>query len=641
MLYLSSPDQGSWQRFVGGETVDLSDDLAKTWTRSLSAGADWRSPLASRTDPFVDQQTTRERQEAGERAWRHVAPVLERLSIQLARSGFLGVWADTDGVILHRRGGGTFLDKAQHHELLEGANWNEAARGTNAIGTALRESCEVAVLGRAHLQEPNHDLVCYAAPILSPRGVTLGVLDATSHLGCAHDMALATVVAARRTIELALKLSAYRDALPGGLDELRDLLDRCASPALLVEHDGTVRAANDRARVVLDDRQTTDWSWRALERQHQSPTSIELVDERGAISRWRPRIEPIGPDDRAMAALVFLEPVSTSGARVAGAATEPIERTSPSLDQLYGHDSGLQHSRRMVSRLAPTELPILIVAETGTGKENLARAFHELSPRARGPFVAINCGSLPETLVESELFGYAPGAFTGAKPGGAQGKVAAANGGTLFLDEVAELPVSAQATLLRVLESGRYHRVGEATERKADIRIVAATCRDLEALVHDGTLRADLYFRLKGARLTMPPLRQRTDLSFLANRLLQDLATHYRAPHCPTMSTAFLDTLRAYPWPGNVRELKNTLHVAWVLGADTAHLTPDHLPEDIRHHGQAQPSFDQAPKNRLQTEAEAVQVALDHANGNMSQAARSLGVARSTLYRLCKRHGLG
>jgi transcriptional regulator of acetoin/glycerol metabolism len=282
---------------------------------------------------------------------------------------------------------------------------------------------------------------------------------------------------------------------------------------------------------------------------------------------------------------------------------------------------------------------VLLLAETGTGKELFARAIHAASTRSSGPFVALNCGALSTTLLESELFGYAPGAFTGASRTGSNGKLGAADGGTLFLDEIAETPEAIQAALLRVLDDGAYHRVGDDRPRKVDFRLVCATCRDLPGLVESGRFRRDLFYRIHGACVQIPTLRQRTDRVFLAIEMLR------RLDASPDLEPDAID------WPGNVRELRSALQHAAALASgepiSRAHfpetllrsVTPAPartLPRDVA----AAPSAPVAeaprgemPRTRETILRDAMIEAVDAARGNLSEAARKLGVARSTLYR--------
>ncbi|MFO0581746.1 MAG: sigma 54-interacting transcriptional regulator [Anaeromyxobacter sp.] len=541
MLTLVEPDLELWERFQRGLPVAAGPDLAplvERWKRSRALGASPGRPGAALDDRVL---TTR---------WERLEPVLARAealvaeaSAVLSRRGFALILADADGVVLASHG--TEVLGALSAGVVRGARWDEAARGTNGIGTALAEDGPVAVLGRAHFDRAAHGLACYAAPIRDADGRALAVLDLSGDMGNADPLMSVVVQGLAAAIESAARAGAWRGRLPR-----------------------------------------------------------ELVLPAGRLARPAPRAAlPSGED--AFAALL-------------------------------GDDPALAEARERARRFARSTLPVLLLAETGTGKELLARSIHAASPRAAGPFVAVNCGALPAELLESELFGHGPGAFTGARARGQDGKLAAADGGTLFLDELAEMSPALQAALLRVLEDGTYARLGETEERRADFRLVCATCRDLPALVGSGAFRADLYYRLQGVQLSLPPVRARRDLPALAAGLLEGIAREEGRPE-PRLSPAALERLAAHAWPGNVRELKTALRVALVEADGAPELLPEHLPAA----GPA-PVLATSPRpaGRRDAEAEALRRALDQSGGNLSAAARTLGVARSTLYRLMRRHGL-
>jgi transcriptional regulator with PAS, ATPase and Fis domain len=296
----------------------------------------------------------------------------------------------------------------------------------------------------------------------------------------------------------------------------------------------------------------------------------------------------------------------------------------------------------LAQRFAATPLPVLLLAETGTGKELFARAIHGASPRGGGPFVALNCAAISESLLESELFGHAAGAFTGAARTGSEGKIGAASGGTLFLDEIAEMPEAVQAALLRVLEDGTYYRVGEGRPRRSEFRLVCATCRDLPGLVERGEFRRDLFYRIHGACVTIPPLRERNDRLSLAKALLAELqsAEGGRADDVALTEDASL-WIERHAWPGNVRELKSALLHALALagGGPIAH---EHFPALlISDSGLAIDDGDRrhAPGERTKDEVlrDEYAATIRACSGNVTEAARRLGVARSTLYRTLKR----
>ncbi len=301
---------------------------------------------------------------------------------------------------------------------------------------------------------------------------------------------------------------------------------------------------------------------------------------------------------------------------------------------IVGESQAMHRLARRVERVAASpELPVLITGETGTGKDLVARALHEASPRRNGPFVAENAGAFPEGTLPSELFGHVKGAFTGAQRD-RRGLFALAHGGTLFLDEVAELPPRVQALLLRVLQDGRYRPVGAERTRHADVRLVAATHRDLDAMVAEGSFREDLLYRLRGARIDVPALRERADDVPL-------LVAHFLAEQKSSLSiapAAMRQLVRA-PWPGNVRQLRAEV-IRWTVFVDDV-VGPDDL-ELGAAGGRRAPSTgpERLAEAVERVERDCIQRALEHTAGNLSQAARVLDIDRNTLKRKLARYGL-
>ena len=305
---------------------------------------------------------------------------------------------------------------------------------------------------------------------------------------------------------------------------------------------------------------------------------------------------------------------------------------------MVGEGEPMRVLNRRIARVGPTALPVLVRGETGTGKELVARALHAASPRADGPFVAENCGAFAEGVLASELFGHEEGAFTGAA-GRRRGLFEQANGGTLFLDELGELSPRVQVQLLRVLQEGELRRVGGEATVRVDVRVIAATHRDLEAMIKEGSFREDLYFRLRGVTLTLPPLRDRGgDIDLLIACFLEETGARL------TLSAGVRAALRAWPWPGNVRELRAEV-VRWSVFCD-GEVTLADLSPAVR--GDAVPEASPELSEALPTLAEAVSVtervliasALEQHRGNLSRTARTLGIDRNTLKRKLNKHKL-
>jgi DNA-binding NtrC family response regulator len=326
--------------------------------------------------------------------------------------------------------------------------------------------------------------------------------------------------------------------------------------------------------------------------------------------------------------------------RLSRLAHEPVRddelaQVSTHFGPAIGSSAPMRRVFALLGRLAPTELTITLIGETGTGKDVLAHAVHEASPRARQPFVIFDCGAVASGLIESELFGHVKGAFTGAVSE-REGAFERAQGGTLFLDEVGELSLDLQPKLLRVLERRQVRRVGGGNDIPIDVRIVAATNRDLEERVRDGNFRQDLFFRLSVAVLHVPPLRDhRQDISALAEHLLREAGKGLR------ISPATMDVLTAHDWPGNVRELRNVLAAAAAM-ADGPTLEPRHLLffRGQRRRPATTDSLPLAGQSLEAVEKAAIEQTLRHCDGNRARAARTLGIAASTLYEKIKKYGL-
>jgi two-component system response regulator HydG len=369
------------------------------------------------------------------------------------------------------------------------------------------------------------------------------------------------------------------------------------------------------------------------------PTAVQAMRE-GAYDYVT---KPFQPDE--LRALVTR---ALAHAAVLGAGADIGE--DDGLGPLIGRAPAMRAVYRMIERVAPTDATVLITGETGTGKELVARALHERSPRASARMVAINCAAIPRSLIESELFGHVRGSFTGATADRA-GLFEDASGSTLFLDEIGELRPTVQAKLTRVLEERAVRRIGETRERKVDVRVIAATHRDLRAMIEAGSFRGDLWFRLNVCAIELPPLRDRTeDIPLLAQRFLAE-----RAPHARSMAARFspeaLAALQAYRWPGNVRELRSAVERAAIV-EDTGEILVGSLPPEVRDARPlrltstsdvdlAELSYREAvDASREETNRRYLEAVLRRFRGDVTEAARHAGVERESFYRLLRRCGL-
>jgi sigma-54 dependent transcriptional regulator, acetoin dehydrogenase operon transcriptional activator AcoR len=491
---------------------------------------------------------------------------------------------------------------AEGINLVPGSDWSEVASGTNAMGTAAALQGRVTVFASEHFLENLHPWACVAAPIRHPvTGEVLGILDlsgvcmsVSAHTEMAVAGAVSAIEARVGLLEVTFRhalLEAYSDRLATGRQACVGVLDRrgvllrCSGPGLL---------RLDLARYA-----------------GAGETEVEL-------DGLRLRFQPVRFGETVIGSLV--EAASGAGRQA------PPKPAAP-LDGLIGRNPTWLAALDRAARAARTDSTVLITGETGTGKEVLARAIHRASGRVRGPFIAVNCGALPPNLAASELFGYAPGAFTGANPRGRQGAVEAAGSGTLFLDEVGDLPPEAQVALLRVLQEREVVRVGSHQPLPVDVRVIAATNRDLTAMAARGEFRQDLFFRLNVVPLAPPPLRERReDILPLVEHAYRRL---WVEP--PNLGLASCDRLTSYPWPGNVRELFNLVEQAVALDEDPAALLP--LPPLSTAAGQERHLGEPDEEERIRH-------ALEAAGGNAAAAARGLGISRTTLYRKLELYGI-
>ncbi len=640
-IVLDNVPESLWKAFHDDERASLArhdgHGVLDRWGRARRLGA----PVdGGRDDECIERgPALDERRERLEGLLIDGASLVANAASAAAERDFLLLVADSEGVVVHTAGGGAFADDARRVRLIDGACWREEARGTNAIGTALSEGRPAIVRGRAHYGARFHGLVCSAAPVRGLDGRTLAVVDATSLVGRADVDVGFVVRTTARALEEVARLRAYASVGAAVAATLARSLDRIACPAVLVEASGRIGRVNVAARTTLgvtighESVRALGVGWDALrdEALRRGARAIELRN-----ARWVLRAEPIvAPDGSVLAVMALFErasssPPPTSVAR--GDSSNESVATRDAFAVMFADDAMLREAIARARRFAPTAVPVVLLGETGSGKELMARAIHDASRRASGAYIAVNCGAVAPQLLEAELFGAAPHAFTGADPRGRQGLLEAAHGGTLFLDEVAEMPTAMQAALLRVLESGDLRRVGETQSRRVDVRLVCATCRDLASLVAEGRFRSDLYYRLRGVSLTLPPLRARSDLAGLARHLLQ------RLDASASLSLDAVDALESHPWPGNVRELRSALEVALALSDDGV-IRAEHLPLDVTPRA-IEAAQGETPDALTEVEGSVVRRVLSEVAGNVSAAARRLGIARSTLYRMMKRHGL-
>ena len=597
--------------------------IRSSWSRCADYGLVPENALAP--EP-VDRLLLSERLEANARLVSFAQPIMEHLHEALDHTSSMVLLADREGLILRAVGDGSFVSRAQRVALMPGARWDEHEMGTNAIGTAIHEACTVAVVGDEHFLERNRFLTCIATPIQAPTGGTLGILDLSSDVRVSLPHARALLHSTAEMIEHRLLDSLGDGFLSLHFSTHPEVLGSPLEAIALFDENGRMLACNRNARQLFG----------------SSPgDALPLFEDCFSVD-WRRLMSRAGNDDlfelrcrqgRRVTARVRFRQVPKPAPKPARSTDR---RTVAGGDGFDGLDHGDPRMRRAVDRarrIAGRDIPLLIQGETGSGKEWFARAFHLSSPRRDAPWVAVNCASIPATLIEAELFGYAPGAFTGARSRGARGKIQEAHGGTLFLDEIGDMPLALQAVLLRVLETRSVVPLGASEEVAVDIGLVCASHRPLQQMVADGLFRADLLFRLNGLTVWLPPLRERADFDDLVRHIVRDESPLRTVRVVPET----LAVLRRQSWPGNLRQLRNLLRVALaMLGADEHELRPGHLPEECLEPALQGVADTAATGDLRAAELRMVRDCLARHAGNVSAAARELGITRTTLYRKLK-----
>ncbi|NML27425.1 sigma-54-dependent Fis family transcriptional regulator [Zoogloea dura] len=613
----------------GREDGSLIDPaIYRSWSRCIAAARSESEAIAfeqvgrSRLSELV--QRNRMLLEAG------TGPVAD-LEKAIAGAGYAVLLTDSRGYAISVGGA---LEQ-QHPEIRQairpGVDLSEGAIGTSAMACALKERRPVRVFGPEHFFSANKLFHCAAAPIVDPRGGLIGTVDITRGSSHADFGALSLVTRCAHAIEYELFRRIPARAIvtlawqPHSTEPSADLI-------LAFGDDGEILATNEATRRFMGvDTYQIGLQYEDLFEGRFGTTLTLLQGARGAIPvQLRSGIcmyASLWAREGQGAGLAAPAAVAVAGA---GRAVRLKPASVPDTTTSDFGDGRINEELEIGLKALHSGLPVLVLGETGTGKDVVARALHERSTRRDAAFVAINCAAIPESLIESELFGYEEGAFTGARRGGAAGRIEQAGGGTLFLDEIGDMPLHLQARLLRVLESKEVSRLGGSATQRVDFQLVCATHQDIEQAVREGRFRRDLYYRINAFVLTLSPLRLRPHLKALACSILAGLSDGARS-----FSPEALERLAAYPWPGNVREFRNAIIYAHAIAPAGERIGAGHFPRSVLvpvlPEGTATGGGQAGVLASL--EREAMRRALDECAGNVRLAAKRLGISRATLYR--------
>jgi transcriptional regulator of acetoin/glycerol metabolism len=615
----------------------VSETIIRSWQRSAERGIGIERG-ETRCTPRFDLMR---RRELNTTLLTRSHPVMESLYHEIAGTSSMVLLADCDGVVLHSIGDPDFVEQAQKVYLKPGGIWSEGVNGTNAIGTAIEEQMSVQVHSSEHFIDKNRFLSCSATPIFNPKGGILGALDVSGDYRVHQQHTMALVRLSAQMIENQMFAPEFPDDIIISFHVRQEFIGSLYEGIAVFSPDGHLVAANRSAllQLGLDRFRMMGQTFASLFRL-TLPTLLEQ-------SRFVPQpvlklpllsgAEVFGRvwPGASISPVTFL-PIHSPVAEKAG----PRSTAKPegvSLEELELGDRKMQTLITKALRVLEHDIPIMIEGESGTGKELLARALHMAGPRRDGPFVPVNCAAIPEGLIESELFGYHEGAFTGARRKGHVGKISEADQGTLFLDEIGEMPLQFQARLLRVLQDRMVTPLGGTGSKRVDIAVICATNRRVRDAVTAGSFREDLYYRLNGLLLTLPGLREREDRVALAEKILSGLAGNERPI---TISREVLELFGRHPWPGNIRQMHNVLRTAVALIGDNCEIMIDDLSEEfLEQAGYCEGGSVETAAGGLgdallaDMETRLIFSTLDRTGGNIAAAARLMGIGRNTLYR--------
>jgi sigma-54 dependent transcriptional regulator, acetoin dehydrogenase operon transcriptional activator AcoR len=624
-----------------GSDQPITEVVRNSWSRCLHTYA--LDPQEVRRPNSVEQADLQVRRERLGVLLGIARIEMEALGKLIKHSEYSIMLTDRDGVILNYVGDSGFSATARRSGFREGVMWSEREMGTNGMGTCLTEGHSVVIHRADHFLAQNTQLTCCAAPIFDMRGELLAALDISGASSNPQSHTLALVDMAAQNVENRTLLSACKDLHLVRFHRCAEFVSTPGEGVLAFDDQGIVKGVNRSGLTLLGQRSHELVCGQRVEQVLDTnfATLMRLAAQRG----YRAESLGVKASQRRWFATVHA-PVEGPRRTPGTVATDTSTPAAPggSLECLYSSDPTMTHNVEVLRRVIDRDIAVLLLGETGTGKGFCARAIHNASNRADKPFVTVNCAAIPETLIESELFGHKPGAFTGAAREGGVGRILQANGGTLFLDEIGDMPVALQTRLLNVIEDREVMPLGGSKVVSVDVRVISATQHHPLDLIAKGQFREDLYYRLNGITVRLPPLRQRSDSAELIEKLLRSEANDAAIEIEP----ALLELLVHHHWPGNVRQLRNVLRTMLALRTSErltlAEFNEEWLAGAVPEEAlrlEAEAALDGDGESVLSgAERDALRRMLESCQWNVSAAAARLHISRRTIYRKIHRHGL-
>lgn len=606
----------------------LSDGIARSWQRSVLAGLLPTGRLANHEES--GGSNLRHAIAFNRELLAHAIPVMEYLYEQVKNSHSMIILADKRATLMHTIGDLDFQNKADRVALSTGSSWNEKHRGTNAIGTALVEASCVEINGAEHFLERNDFLTCAAAPIMAANGELLGLINISGDQRSKHPHTLGLVSMAARIVENRMIVASCKRNILLHLHARPEGIGSVAEGIIALSDDEWIIGAN-RIGLTMLHLNPADLSGTPLNRC----IDVSLAE---LLSRHKHRPSIPTQVHSHNGATLFVQVQVPEG--VLTFKMPPASPAGLPTDALASVDTGdttWRNAANKARHIADKPISLLIYGESGAGKAFFARAVHNSSSRRNGPFVVVNCAAVSEKVIETELFGCAPGTVVGAPREGSIGKLREASGGTLYLNEVGNIPLSMQIRLLHVLQERKVLPVGGGQPVELNFALVCGSQRKLSEDVDKGIFLRDLYYRINGLTVNLPALRERSDFQKITELLLAEIKPGQDVYLAPDL----LEQLSRHPWPGNVHQYSNVLRSACaMLDPDETQINWKHLPDDLVEELTKTPKMAPldiaplvAPQNLDELSRSAIKHALESCHGNISEAARRLGISRQTLYR--------
>ncbi|HDR3884383.1 sigma-54-dependent Fis family transcriptional regulator [Bacillus thuringiensis] len=607
----------TWKKFINEGVLDsnrINERISESWHRCKQANV---NPHMNKGQKILSSNFFQDQKKKSEIFLDIAIPQIQNMRKTIDELQMMALLIDPGGYVLSLSGNKQTLKRAKHINFIEGVKWTEAAVGTNAIGTALEIEEAIMISGTEHYSVVSHSWSCAAAPIHNDDGKLIGVLDFSCPIEFSHPYMLGMVTSIAHAIERECSIRVHQNELHL-IHRFLDVIDS-DEQVVICNHRDVIVSASKSVRERIN-----NWSRMKLEElmHHGLETKLEI---------------PVYSNERMIGKCMYLKENEQMNTYSALTFIKGI--TFPGVT---GTSRAFQHTLEEIKLVSPTDASVYVCGETGVGKEYVARAIHENSPRKDGPFIAVNCGSLPKELIESELFGYAEGAFTGARRQGYKGKFEQANGGTLFLDEIGEVSPEMQVALLRVLQERTITPIGSSKEVPVNIRIITATHKDLLRLVEEGKFRQDLYYRLHVYPLYVPSLIERKeDIPYFIQHFCEQKNWNVVFPK--SICNQFLQ----HTWPGNIRELVNALERIYILSQgreicekQVALLIQTMMGNQQQLELQVENKTEHTLNFREKIQRDSMIEALQKTNGNVSLAAKLLDVPRSTFYKRMQKYKL-